>query len=201
MSNQNSKMVVVCNHADAPHVMPTMIMGASGVGIGEEVMLFFCPGGAQALVDPGQFRAIDELDPLSPTHRLKPSAASSLNALADANNLDVIVVIQSYKAESAFKLGNSPVVLQGYGLFTSQSFKKHAFAYANISIAIFRAHPISYIGSGRTSSNLVPLNGFNWQANMKHLPSSELDRLRPLIEKAADEAIETALKTANLVES
>jgi len=50
MSEQNGKMVVVCNHADAPHVMPTMIMGASGVGIGEEVMLFFCPGGAQALV-------------------------------------------------------------------------------------------------------------------------------------------------------
>jgi len=51
MSNEDSsKMVVICNHADAPHVMPTMIMGASGVGIGENVILFFCPGGAQALV-------------------------------------------------------------------------------------------------------------------------------------------------------
>jgi predicted peroxiredoxin len=50
MSEQNGKMVVVCNHADAPHVMPTMIMSASGVGIGDEVMVFFCPGGAQALV-------------------------------------------------------------------------------------------------------------------------------------------------------
>lgn len=50
MSEQNGRMVVVCNHADAPHVMPTMIMGASGVGIGDEVLLFFCPGGAQALV-------------------------------------------------------------------------------------------------------------------------------------------------------
>jgi predicted peroxiredoxin len=50
MSEQNGKMVVVCNHADAPHVMPTLIMGASGVAIGEEVILFFCPGGAQALV-------------------------------------------------------------------------------------------------------------------------------------------------------
>lgn len=48
--NENGKMVVVCNHADAPHVMPTLIMGASGAGIGEDVMLFFCPGGAQALV-------------------------------------------------------------------------------------------------------------------------------------------------------
>ncbi len=46
----NGKMVVMCNHADAPHVMPTLIMGASGVGIGEQVILFFCPGGAQAMV-------------------------------------------------------------------------------------------------------------------------------------------------------
>ena len=48
--NGNNKMVVVCNHADAPHVMPTLIMSASGAAIGEEVMVFFCPGGAQALV-------------------------------------------------------------------------------------------------------------------------------------------------------
>lgn len=50
MSNDNGKMVVVCNHADTPHVMPTLIMAASGVGIGDDVLLFFCPGGAQALV-------------------------------------------------------------------------------------------------------------------------------------------------------
>lgn len=50
MSSDEGKMVVVCNHADTPHVMPTLIMGASGVGIGDEVILFFCPGGAQALV-------------------------------------------------------------------------------------------------------------------------------------------------------
>lgn len=48
--NENGKMVILCNHADAPHVMPTLIMGASGASIGEEVMVFFCPGGAPALV-------------------------------------------------------------------------------------------------------------------------------------------------------
>jgi predicted peroxiredoxin len=50
MTEENGKMVIVCNHADTPHVMPTLIMGASGVGIGDDVLLFFCPGGAQALV-------------------------------------------------------------------------------------------------------------------------------------------------------
>ena len=48
--NENEKMVVVCNHADAPHVMPTMIMGASGALVGNDVIMFFSPGGAQALV-------------------------------------------------------------------------------------------------------------------------------------------------------
>jgi predicted peroxiredoxin len=60
MSEQNGKMVVVCNHADAPHVMPTLIMGASGVGIGEDVILFFCPGGAQALVQ-GELEKIRDM--------------------------------------------------------------------------------------------------------------------------------------------
>ena len=58
--NENGKMVVVCNHADAPHVMPTLIMGASGVSIGEEVMLFFCPGGAPVLVK-GELEKIRDL--------------------------------------------------------------------------------------------------------------------------------------------
>ena len=57
--NGNGKMVVVCNHADAPHVMPTLIMGASGVGIGDEVILFFCPGGAPVLVN-GELEKIRE---------------------------------------------------------------------------------------------------------------------------------------------
>lgn len=60
MTEQNSKMVVVCNHADAPHVMPTLIMGASGVAIGEQAILFFCPGGAQALVK-GELEKIREM--------------------------------------------------------------------------------------------------------------------------------------------
>ncbi len=57
--NGNDKMVVVCNHADAPHVMPTLIMGASGASIGDDVMLFFCPGGAPALVK-GELEKIRE---------------------------------------------------------------------------------------------------------------------------------------------
>ncbi|MFL7838225.1 MAG: peroxiredoxin [Candidatus Promineifilaceae bacterium] len=58
--NGNSKMVVLCNHADPPHVMPTLIMGASGASLGDEVILFFCPGGANALVK-GELEKISEM--------------------------------------------------------------------------------------------------------------------------------------------
>ena len=57
--NGTDKMVVVCNHADAPHVMPPLIMGASGASLGDDVMLFFCPGGANALVK-GELEKIRE---------------------------------------------------------------------------------------------------------------------------------------------
>ena len=58
--NGNGKMVVVCNHADAPHVMPTLIMSASGAAIGDDVTVFFCPGGANALVK-GELEKIREM--------------------------------------------------------------------------------------------------------------------------------------------
>lgn len=47
--NGSGPMVVICN-SDSAGVMPTFIMGASGVGIGDDVLLFFCPNGANVLL-------------------------------------------------------------------------------------------------------------------------------------------------------
>ena len=47
--NGQAPMVIVCN-SDSAGVMPTFIMGASGVGIVEDVLMFFCPGGANVLL-------------------------------------------------------------------------------------------------------------------------------------------------------
>lgn len=49
MSDNNGPMVIICN-SDTSGVMPTFIMGASGIGIGEDVILFFCPGGSKVLL-------------------------------------------------------------------------------------------------------------------------------------------------------
>ena len=49
-TNGTKKMVIMCNNAPSG-VMPTLIMGASGLALDYEVLLFFCPGGAKAVVN------------------------------------------------------------------------------------------------------------------------------------------------------
>lgn len=49
-ATNTKKMAILCNHADATGVMPTLIMASSGLSLDYEVLVFFCPGGAQALV-------------------------------------------------------------------------------------------------------------------------------------------------------
>jgi predicted peroxiredoxin len=53
------KMVVVCNHSETGSVMPTLIFASSGVALDYEVHVFFCPGGAQALLK-GEFEKIGQ---------------------------------------------------------------------------------------------------------------------------------------------
>jgi predicted peroxiredoxin len=50
LSENQSKTMILCNHADGSGVFPTLIMGSSAASLGDEVLIFFCPGGAQALV-------------------------------------------------------------------------------------------------------------------------------------------------------
>jgi predicted peroxiredoxin len=45
-----SKMVIMCNHSDADSVMAALVMGAAAAATGEQVLMFFQPGAANALV-------------------------------------------------------------------------------------------------------------------------------------------------------
>jgi predicted peroxiredoxin len=44
------KTVIICNHDDPGSIMPTLVMGASAVSLGDEVILFFCPNGSKAVL-------------------------------------------------------------------------------------------------------------------------------------------------------
>ena len=48
-TNGKTKMVVVCNNAQTG-IMPTLIMGSSGIALDYDVILFFCPGGSPMLL-------------------------------------------------------------------------------------------------------------------------------------------------------
>lgn len=45
-----SKMVIMCNHSDVDSVMAALVMGAAAAATGEQVLMFFQPGAARALV-------------------------------------------------------------------------------------------------------------------------------------------------------
>jgi len=46
----SEKMIVVCNQDAASSVMPALIFASSGIALDYEVHMFFCPGGAKAMV-------------------------------------------------------------------------------------------------------------------------------------------------------
>jgi predicted peroxiredoxin len=47
--NGKTKMVVVCNNAQTG-IMPTLVMGSSGLALDNQVTVFFCPGASPMLL-------------------------------------------------------------------------------------------------------------------------------------------------------
>jgi predicted peroxiredoxin len=77
----SEKMVVVCNNAQTG-IMPTLIMGSSGITLDYETILFFCPGGAQALVK-------GELEKLGQPKGL-PNPVELFNTILDQNGTIIL---------------------------------------------------------------------------------------------------------------
>jgi len=44
------KMIIMCNHDDDNSIMAALVMAAAGAATGEQVLMFFQPGAAKALV-------------------------------------------------------------------------------------------------------------------------------------------------------
>ncbi|MBN2199129.1 MAG: DsrE/DsrF/DrsH-like family protein [Candidatus Aminicenantes bacterium] len=45
-----AKVAITVNGAESKNVFPPFILGSSAVSLGDEVNIFFCPGGAEAMV-------------------------------------------------------------------------------------------------------------------------------------------------------
>jgi hypothetical protein len=131
---------------------------------------------------------------------IKPELANHLDALAKKNDLNVIIWIRSFKGPSPFKISDHPIPLGGYGLFTRQlMLSKRAFAYAQIEVVVIKTPPATYIGSGTPKTSTSSLNDFELPDDLKNISPSEFNKLRPLIQNYADEAVNKALQDANLI--
>jgi len=60
---------------------------------------------------------------------------------------------------------------------------------------------LNYIGSGKPINTKSPLKDFDLSGDLKNLPQSEIDKLAPIIQKYADQAIANALDDADLIVS
>jgi hypothetical protein len=143
-----------------------------------------------------------------------PQGARSLDTVSAPYDVQVVVIIGSYSGPSPFKSGEERLNVQGYGLFTRKLFSgklgsvfrglfsfRKAYAYAQIGVVVYKVQPATYIGAARTivkGRHLRPIKDFNWKADLRNLPESELDKAKPLIQEYINEAVNKALRKANL---
>jgi hypothetical protein len=143
-----------------------------------------------------------------------PQGARVLDTVSDPYDVRAVVVIGSYSGPSPFKSGEERLKVRGYGLFTRKLFSgklgsvfgglfsfRKAYAYAQIGVVVFKVQPVIYVGAARTIAkgrHLRPIKDFNWDADLRNLPESELDQAKPLIQGYINEAVNKALRKANL---
>jgi hypothetical protein len=143
------------------------------------------------------------------TSRSSADLKQYLEKLAAANQLDVIVTISTYAAESRYEIATNPIKLHGYGLFTRTSMlsdlyaaiplrQDESFAYANIAVAVFHIHPYSLAGWGLPDYMKSPIRDFPWPTDIRHLNAQVFNVLKSPIQGFAAEASKRALQKSGL---
>ncbi len=131
---------------------------------------------------------------------IKPEMVNYLNSLGDKYEVDVLISVRSYRGPGVIKIDKHPIELQGYGLFTKQLLmSKRAYAYANITVEVFKTGPLTYLGSGKPENRKSALNNINLEGSLKNLPHSEIDKIEPIVKEYAEQAAENAVVNANLL--
>ncbi len=134
------------------------------------------------------------------SRRLKPATSGYLSFLSDKYEVDVLISVRSYRGPSVFKIDQHPIELQGYGLFTKQLLmSKHAYAYANITVEVFKTGPLTYLGSGKPENRKSALNNIDLEGSLKNMPRSDIEKLEPIVKEYAEQVIENAMVNANLL--
>jgi hypothetical protein len=140
-----------------------------------------------------------------------PQGARLLDRVSQPYDVQVVILIGSYNGPGPYRKNTDEQInVEGYGLFTRWLFRgifggllsaRKAYAYAQIGVVVYKVQPATYIAAARAirkGRQLRPINDFNWNANIRNLPESELNRTKHLIEEYIDEAVKRALRNADL---
>ena len=125
--------------------------------------------------------------------------AAYLNTLAEKYDLDGLILVRSFRGPSVIKIDKHPIELAGYGLLTQQLLmSKHAYAYANITVEVFKTRPLVYIGSGKPENRKASLSNISLEGKLKNIPQSEIERLEPLMKGYAEQAVKNAFEQTSI---
>lgn len=148
----------------------------------------------------------DQIESAATRERVSQELADFIEKVAAANDLDVIITVNSYLGESPWKIGSIPISLQGYGLLTRTTVmgivglqQNWVHPYAQIRVTVFQTRPVAVIGDGRSKPAKGNMDRFNWPVDITQIPRTELDKLRPRIQEYAEQAAKNALRDANMV--
>lgn len=123
-----------------------------------------------------------------------------------AHDLDVVIIVQSFRGNSRWKIHDDPIVLEGYGLFTRRTMlgafgirNSWVHPYAQIRLVVLSTQPVVRSGTGSPTMTRARMDNFNWPTDIRYIPQSELNKIRPRIKAYADQAVKNALTSAHMV--
>ena len=140
------------------------------------------------------------------SRRIPQELIDFIDNQAKVHDLDVVIIVQSFRGNSRWKIHDDPIVLEGYGLFTRRTMlgafgirNSWVHPYAQIRLVVLTTQPVVRIGAGSPTMTRARMDNFNWPADIRNIPESELNKIRPRIKAYADQAVKNALTSANMV--
>ncbi|MGD9077712.1 MAG: hypothetical protein PVJ41_15325 [Desulfobacterales bacterium] len=153
-----------------------------------------------------QKQLADQINAAATRRRVSQGLVDLIEDLAKTHDLDVIIMVQSFRGESPWRIHDDIIMLEGYGLFTRRTLlgsvgvrNSWVHPYAQIRLVVFQTQPIIRIGTGLPRLTRARMDNFNWPADINNIPQTELDKIRPRIQAYADQAVNNALQDAHMI--
>ncbi|MGD8656142.1 MAG: hypothetical protein PVG28_08525, partial [Desulfobacterales bacterium] len=105
------------------------------------------------------------------SRRIPQELIDFIDNQAKVHDLDVVIIVQSFRGNSRWKIHDDPIVLEGYGLFTRRTMlgafgirNSWVHPYAQIRLVVLTTQPVVRIGAGSPTMTRARMDNFNWPA-------------------------------------